>query len=467
MTYEEVIKLIREKGGYTNARTDLRRMLADMEGTGVTTEIASLSQGELIARLTMANAEEKPAVKDDETAAEPAPAPVAEPAPVAVTTPPPAPAEQDDLPWDEPVAVTPPAPKPAPKPTAKPSDDGVKAALATLAAALAEPKPSAVDTKRIVAEAVAESVKAAKAEAHAEAERSASNFMKRSVVEFLKDGTVPEAEPADDTPPPKAVKGGVAVADKASGWTAKATPKAKEAVEKLTKFLSEFSYFHDGVSMRLVNTFARAKTDKDKKSVIASYCEVSQMEDLPNLKEKMKSPEFKEVCKCFADLAVKDCLNTRFAVFYGAPGGGKTYAAINAGNAINGGDCEVVPCSPSMDAADLLYAYRLDYKTGKRGYVPTALLTAMTSGRAVVLDEVNLLPMEARMFLQNILDNKSKVSVMGVEIPIKDGFFVIGTMNLETGLGVTPLPLPLVDRASVVREFRTSVEQCAVGAGLA
>ena len=114
----------------------------------------------------------------------------------------------------------------------------------------------------------------------------------------------------------------------------------------------------------------------------------------------------------------------------------------------------------------MLYAYRLDYKTGKRGYVPTALLLEMTAGRAVVLDEVNLLPMEARMFLQNILDNKSKVHIMGVEIPINDGFFVIGTMNIETGLGSTPLPLPLVDRAAVVREFRTTTAQAAVGAGL-
>lgn len=52
MTYEEVVKFIRGKGGYTNARTELRRMLGEMEGTGVTTEIANLTQGALIARLT-------------------------------------------------------------------------------------------------------------------------------------------------------------------------------------------------------------------------------------------------------------------------------------------------------------------------------------------------------------------------------------------------------------------------------
>ena len=150
----------------------------------------------------------------------------------------------------------------------------------------------------------------------------------------------------------------------------------------------------------------------------------------------------------------------------GSPGGGKTYAAVKAAETLNGGTADTVPCSPSMDAADTLYAYRLDYKSGKRGYIPTALLDAMPCGRAVVLDEINLLPMEARMFLQNVLDNKSKVHVMGQEIPIRDGFFVIGTLNIETGLGTQPLPLPLVDRAAVIREFRTSTSQCAVGAGL-
>ena len=179
----------------------------------------------------------------------------------------------------------------------------------------------------------------------------------------------------------------------------------------------------------------------------------------------MKSPEFDVVVEAFKPFSPEP-LNRRFAVFYGSPGGGKTYAAIKAGEKINGGECDVTPCSPSMDAADMLYAYRLDYKTGRRGYVPTALLSAMVHGRAVVLDEVNLLPMEARMFLQNILDNKGKVHLMGVEIPIRDGFFVLGTMNLETGLGASPLPLPLVDRAAVVREFRTTTQQAAVGAGL-
>ena len=130
------------------------------------------------------------------------------------------------------------------------------------------------------------------------------------------------------------------------------------------------------------------------------------------------------------------------------------------------GECEIVPCSSGMDAADMLYSYFIEFDTNKKGYVPTGLLNAMLAGRGVVLDEINLLPMDARMFLQNILDNKSKVSVMGTEIPIRDGFFVFGTMNVETGAGTQPLPLPLVDRAAVVKEFKASLAQSAVGAGL-
>ena len=353
-----------------------------------------------------------------------------------------------------PVAAAP-AATPAPAPAASSAQTSVEAALAALTAAIKAPKPApapAVNEKAIVEAAV----NAAKEEA--------KSVMRKSVEDFIREGAVPsaEGEPEEEPKPPKAKGDGVKAAQGAASWTAKATPAATSAVDKLNRFLSEFSYFRNGVSMRLINTFAIAA---DKAAALRSYCEVSQMEDLSDLVEKMKSPEFKNVCDAFKPFSPKP-VNRRFAVFYGAPGGGKTYAAKKAGEAINGGEVDIVPCSPSMDAADTLYAYRLDYKTGKRGYIPTALLTAMVSGRAVVLDEVNLLPMEARMFLQNILDNKDKVHVMGQELPIADGFFVIGTMNLETGLGSTPLPLPLVDRACVVREFKTSTAQAAVGAGL-
>ena len=353
----------------------------------------------------------------------------------------------------KPAATAATAPAPAPEtppettatPPAAPATSKLGEALDALNSAIpAKPKPM---TEQAKAEAVAV----------AEAVQSAKDG---------KPATLPTAEA--EKPKPKAVKAGVDVVATATSWTARATQKAKDAVDKMTKFLSEFSYFRDGVSMRLINTFARAASMADKKEVLASYCEVSAMEDYPELVEKMKSPEFKEVCDTFDALGVKPkSVNKRFAVFYGNPGGGKTFAAERICAEINGdGHSDVVICSSGMDAADMLYAYRLDYATGKKGYVPTGLLDAMLAGRAVVLDEVNLLPMEARMFLQNILDNKGHVSVMGKEIPIRDGFFVVGTMNPETGNGKQPLPLPLVDRAAVIKEFKTSSSQAAVGAGL-
>lgn len=363
------------------------------------------------------------------------------------------------------VATPPPEALTASTPTA--DTDPVAAAMAALTAALTakkKPEPSAIDESK-VAEIVRSEI--GKANITDKVDAACKAAFAKSVGDFLKDGVVPaSAVSEEDTPHGNPATGdAVGEASNALGWKARSTAAATDAVKTLNNFLSEFSYFRKGASMRLVNTFAIAE---DKKSALFSYCEVSQMEDYPDLMEKMKSPEFEEVCKKFLPFKGKvKPLNTRFAVFYGNPGGGKTYAAINAARKINGdGKCDIVPCSPSMDAADLLYAYRLDYKTGKRGYVPTALLTAMTTGRAVVLDEINLLPMEARMFLQDILDNKPCVHVMGVELQIKNGFFVIGTMNLETGLGSQPLPQPLVDRACVIREFRTSASQCAVGAGL-
>lgn len=331
---------------------------------------------------------------------------------------------------------------------------GLEAALETIKAAIAAPKAPPVDEAKIIAEACARAREAAK------------DVMKESVKDFITSGAAPssvsKSEEDETTSLPSAKHDGVEVATNASGWTAKANKDGVEAVEKLNAFLSEFSYFREGVSMRLINTFARSLNPRE---ALESYCEVSNMEDLPELREKMKSPEFGKLLGLFDKFCPRP-LNRRFAVFYGSPGGGKTYAGEAACEKINDGAYETMVCSPSMDASDMLYAYRFDYKSGKRGYVPTALLKAMLAGRAVVLDEINLLPMEARMFLQNILDNKSKVSVMGVELPIKDGFFVIGTMNLETGLGSSPLPLPLVDRACVVKNFKTSAAQAAVGAGL-
>ena len=94
-----------------------------------------------------------------------------------------------------------------------------------------------------------------------------------------------------------------------------------------------------------------------------------------------------------------------------------------------------------------------NFKDGKAEFNPSALCRAMTEGKTIVLDEINLLPFESLRFLQSILDNKSEIVYKGHVIEIKDGFQIIGTMNLHVNGCVYALPEPLIDRASELRKF--------------
>ena len=77
----------------------------------------------------------------------------------------------------------------------------------------------------------------------------------------------------------------------------------------------------------------------------------------------------------------------------------------------------------------------------------------MEEGQSIVLDEINLLPFDSIRFLQEILDGKTSFIYKGNTINIKDGFKIIGTMNLNLGGQTYPLPEPLVDRAEDIKEF--------------
>ena len=83
----------------------------------------------------------------------------------------------------------------------------------------------------------------------------------------------------------------------------------------------------------------------------------------------------------------------------------------------------------------------------------------MEQGKAIVLDEINLLPFDSLRFLQGILDGKSEIIYKGNVITIAEGFQVIGTMNLVVNGTVFNLPEPLVDRCSEIREFTLSAKQ--------
>ena len=70
------------------------------------------------------------------------------------------------------------------------------------------------------------------------------------------------------------------------------------------------------------------------------------------------------------------------------------------------------------------------------------------------LDEMNMLPFEYLRFLQGITDGKNSFDYKGFTINIKDGFNIIGTMNLNVNGQCIPLPAPLIDRCSNIKEFK-------------
>ena len=70
----------------------------------------------------------------------------------------------------------------------------------------------------------------------------------------------------------------------------------------------------------------------------------------------------------------------------------------------------------------------------------------------IILDEINLLSKDCLRGLQGLLDNKTEIVYKDYIIHIKEGFEIIGTMNLEINGQIESLPAPLVDRAYHIEE---------------
>jgi MoxR-like ATPase len=96
---------------------------------------------------------------------------------------------------------------------------------------------------------------------------------------------------------------------------------------------------------------------------------------------------------------------------------------------------------------------------GKATFKPSMLWRCMEEGKPITMDEINLLPFDSLRFLQGILDGKTEFQYKGNTVHIKDGFAVIGTMNLSVNGMVYGLPEPLVDRCSYMEKFKLTAEQ--------
>ena len=228
--------------------------------------------------------------------------------------------------------------------------------------------------------------------------------------------------------------------------------KLNGALQHLMDFFSEFSF---SPNFRFVNTLTRklirTNSYDDIKKYVRCYFALTDNIYQAQISDKMQSAEFDGILD---DLMYANCtkqINTRFKLYYGAQGTGKTtQAMIEANN-----NCMV--CHSAMLPSDLMEDFQFD--DGKAAFKPSALCKAMTEGKQIVLDEINLLPFESLRFLQSILDGKSSFVYKGQTINIEDGFKIIGTMNLQVNGQIYPLPEPLVDRAEDLKEYKLTAEQ--------
>lgn len=217
-----------------------------------------------------------------------------------------------------------------------------------------------------------------------------------------------------------------------------------EGLSGLMRFFSEFSF---SPSFRFINSLGHAlrQDTTTAKQYIVNYFKLIDSPYAGELERKMDSFEFNSILSNIAPAEMTHTVNNRFRIYYGSQGTGKTTMAMKETENL----CMV--CNSSMLPSDLMEDFTFD--DGKAAFHPSALARCMEEGKPIVMDEINLLPFDSLRFLQGIFDGKTEFQYKGHTVHIKDGFKVIGTMNLTVNGVAFGLPEPLVDRCEMIKEF--------------
>lgn len=222
--------------------------------------------------------------------------------------------------------------------------------------------------------------------------------------------------------------------------------KAQQFSENMINFFKEFDY---SPSMRFLNTIARMDNRDEVLKYVANYFELSDNNYADEISNKVRSAEFRRILEIM-DFKPSNVVNKRLKIYYGPAGTGKTTKAVEESK----GECVV--CHSAMLPSDLMEDFK--FNDGKADFTPSALQIAMTEGKTIVMDEVNLLPFESLRFLQSITDNKSEIVYKGRTVKIDDNFKIIGTMNLTVNGVAYALPEPLIDRCEDIKKFDLTAE---------
>lgn len=211
-------------------------------------------------------------------------------------------------------------------------------------------------------------------------------------------------------------------------------------IDNMINFFSEFQFTPN---FRFINTYCLAS---NKKAYIMNYMALSNNVYINEIQEKMKSEEFKRLDEYFRNIKPSKKINNRLKIYFGDQGTGKTTKAMKESNNV------VMVCHSGMLPNDLMEDFK--FEDGKATFKKSVLYEAMENGTTITLDEINLLPFESLRFLQSILDNKTEITYKDKQVKIKDGFKIIGTMNLQVNNTTFSLPEPLVDRCEEIKEFK-------------
>lgn len=226
-----------------------------------------------------------------------------------------------------------------------------------------------------------------------------------------------------------------------------------EVVNKIIDFFKEFNT--DATkSNRFINTLMlKAKEGLNSaKTFTKSYFYAMDYPQAEGISYKLDSYEFEEIVNNLATIQSDKHINKRLFIYFGPAGTGKTTQAIKDYPLSS-----VINCNSDMMAQDLFETF--EFKDGKPDFKKSEFVKAMEEGKPIILDEINLLRLDALRALQTITDNKQVFNYKGQNIQIKEGFKIIGTMNLTVNGRVFSLPEPLVDRCADIKEFTISNEE--------